>query len=321
MNKIPDNMINDDLLAKYLSGENIGLSEKNDIEIWISENSDYYQEFEKLWTLSRKTSAYDQFDEKKALTLVKNRLYSERKVNHIKFYRAVAAIALIIIITAALFLFLNSPEEKMLTAEAINSQLKIDLSDGTTVELNKGSILNYPELFSGDFRNVTLAGEAFFKVATDTGHPFVITSGNTVITVLGTSFCVSGNKNKTEIVVETGKVKACAVNNPDDMVIINPGEKAINNGNQIIKSKNSDPNYLAWKTKILIFDRTDISNVFQCIEKTYACSVEINDQSILNLQLTATFENQSIETVFEIIEQTLDIEITGDNGSYFARRK
>lgn len=321
MNKISDNMINDNLLAKYLSGENIGLSEKNDIEIWISENSDYYQEFEKLWTLSRKTSAYDQFDEKKALTLVKNRLYSERKVNHIKFYRAVAAIALIIIITAALFLFLNSPDEKMLTAEAINSQLKIDLSDGTTVELNKGSILNYPELFSGDFRNVTLAGEAFFKVATDTGHPFVITSGNTVITVLGTSFCVSGNKNKTEIVVETGKVKACALNNPDDMVIINPGEKAINDGNQIIKSKNSDPNYLAWKTKILIFDRTDISNVFQCIEKTYACSVEINDQSILNLQLTATLENQSIDTVFEIIEQTLDIEITGDNGFYFAGRK
>lgn len=320
MIKVPDNMINDELLAKYLSGENIELSEKEKIENRISQNSDYYQELKALWAISGNLSSFENFDEKTPLILVKNRLYSEKKIYPLKFLRAIAAVALIII-TAALFLFLNSSEEKMLTAEAINSQLKVDLSDGTTVELNKSSSLNYPELFSGDFRKVTLTGEAFFNVASDAGHPFVINSGNTVIKVTGTSFCVSEYENQTEVVVETGKVEISDANNPSDHIVLGHGEKAINDGNQIVKSKNTDPNYLAWKTKILIFDRTDITDVFRSMEKTYDCSVEISDQSLLKLQLTAVFENKSIDAVFEIIEQTLDIEIIGENGSYFARRK
>lgn len=43
----------------------------------------------------------------------------------------------------------------------------LSLPDGTKVSLNSGSILTYPEIFSGNERKVMLSGEAFFDVARD----------------------------------------------------------------------------------------------------------------------------------------------------------
>ena len=43
-----------------------------------------------------------------------------------------------------------------------------------TIWLNENSKLSYPENFDGDFRKVTLEGEAFFDVAKNPNQPFII---------------------------------------------------------------------------------------------------------------------------------------------------
>ena len=71
-------------------------------------------------------------------------------------------------------------------------RFELQLSDGTIVHLNSGTTLKYPVKFiaSGN-RQVFLDGEAFFDVAKDKTHPFVVNADNLNVRVLGTHFNVS----------------------------------------------------------------------------------------------------------------------------------
>lgn len=65
------------------------------------------------------------------------------------------------------------------------------LADGTTVHLNAGSKLIYPIRFGRKRRIVALEGEAYFEVAKDEEHPFIVRTHLGEITVLGTEFNVN----------------------------------------------------------------------------------------------------------------------------------
>lgn len=67
----------------------------------------------------------------------------------------------------------------------------LTLPDGTTVVLQANSRLRYPEKFTGNTREITLSGEAYFDVAHDAQKPFIIHTGKIRTTVLGTAFKIS----------------------------------------------------------------------------------------------------------------------------------
>jgi len=85
----------------------------------------------------------------------------------------------------------------------------ITLSDGSVVWLNSGSYLIYPQEFSRKKREVYLAGEAYFEVTENTDKPFIVTTDDIEIEVLGTTFNVNSypeNKDVETVLVE-GSVK------------------------------------------------------------------------------------------------------------------
>jgi ferric-dicitrate binding protein FerR (iron transport regulator) len=66
------------------------------------------------------------------------------------------------------------------------------LSDSTRILLNAGTSIKYPVKFiKGKDREIHLTGEAFFEVAKDAGHPFIVNANGLNIRVLGTKFNVS----------------------------------------------------------------------------------------------------------------------------------
>ena len=88
-------------------------------------------------------------------------------------------------------------------------KFKIELSDGTIIHLNSGSSIKFPISFIiGEQRRVFLKGEAYFEVAHNRDHPFVVNSQNLDITVYGTKFNVSNypEDSDVEIVLVDGSV-------------------------------------------------------------------------------------------------------------------
>lgn len=108
------------------------------------------------------------------------------------------------------------PAQELIVKSGQTALKKIILPDGSTAWLNARSVLKYPAHFTGNNRVVKVEqGEVFFSVIRDTAHPFIVYTGSTATTVLGTSFLVkqSFEKNTIEVIVKTGKVKVEKFNN------------------------------------------------------------------------------------------------------------
>ena len=117
-------------------------------------------------------------------------------VNRWNLWKSVAAAAVIVVlsVTATLWISYNhfDRDNIAMVEHYVNNGTRetISLPDGTTVHLNSGSHVFYPENLEGKTRTIYLIGEAEFKVARNPKKPFIVRSSNMAITALGTEFNV-----------------------------------------------------------------------------------------------------------------------------------
>jgi transmembrane sensor len=145
----------------------------------------------------------------------------------------------ILIGASTLFIFRNNLVSHNATTgkHAVQSQVTtkpgskthIQLPDGSTVWLNASSDLTYGENFGRELREVNLTGEAFFDVAKDPEHPFIIHTKVVDVKVLGTAFNVRSYPNdaNTETSVIRGRVEVTVKNRENTKYYLKPNEKVI----------------------------------------------------------------------------------------------
>ena len=124
------------------------------------------------------------------------------------------------------------------------------LPDKSRVWLNKNSVLSYDSSFNQLDRQVTLLGEAFFEVRSDTTKPFIILANESKTSVLGTSFNLRAYKKEDPTVtVVTGKVAFTDNEVEQNQIVLIPGEKGIydRTKSELSKRKNNNHHFLDWK--------------------------------------------------------------------------
>ncbi|AWK05538.1 iron dicitrate transport regulator FecR [Flavobacterium crocinum] len=187
---------------------------------------------------------------------------------------------------------------------------KLKLSDGTLVSLNSGTTLRYPEQFGiNGKRNVYLTGEAFFEVAKDKQHPFIVHSDQVEIEVLGTRFNVSAypeDKTLSSVLVE-GSIKMSEKENPLNTVLLKPSQMAIwQNQSKKITTKNVDTSfYEAWTQGELAFNNTPFSTITKIIERTYDVEI-INENAVLakqNFTGSIKISESSVENILDLLKR------------------
>ncbi len=227
-------------------------------------------------------------------------------------YVAIAASVLIIIGIFFLFPLLNN-SSNLISYQTTDSIQQVILKDGSTVDINKNSIISYPKTFNTSNRNIRLQGEAFFEVTKDKSHPFIITTNVIQIKVLGTSFNIKENSSSllSEVTVKSGVVEVSSLSNPKNKVLLNIGEKALYNpkNNQLIKEKNSNKNYLSWKTKEITFKNDNLMSAIELLENIYNVNIYNDEKINHNTQITATFEQNSIDFIVNTINKTHNLNL------------
>lgn len=209
------------------------------------------------------------------------------------------------------------------------SKTKISLPDGTQVFLNADSRLTYNESFTGASREVQLTGEAYFDVAKDARHPFLIHTPSVDIRVLGTAFDVRSysNERNTTTALFQGSVEVTLHNNPDKKIVLKPNERLIVQNDQPtiagappaqhhpddplmvlgkvhFQKKDSSITETLWTKNQLAFDGATLEEVAWQIERWYDVKVHITDERLKSLHFTAIFEDESLPQVMEALHIT-----------------
>ncbi len=88
------------------------------------------------------------------------------------------------------------------------------------------------------------------------------------------------------------------------------------------KTTNSDPNYLAWKTRNLVFNEVPLKEVFRDLENVYHVDIQVSDPKINDLLLEAQFDHKPVDFVLNVIKITFNLDLTSENEQFtFSERK
>jgi transmembrane sensor len=181
----------------------------------------------------------------------------------------------------------------------------VELSDGTIIHLNSGSKLRYPINFlKGQKREVFIEGEAYFVVAKDKDHPFVVHADGVGVNVLGTEFNVSSYKEDNEIktVLVEGSVSLSDPTTLNPSVILKPGQKAAWNKTDLLTDiEDVDVNlYSSWITGEMIFRDVTFADMAIKLERRYNVKIKNNNKILKGKILNARF-NVEVETIEEVL--------------------
>lgn len=240
------------------------------------------------------------------------------------FLRIAASVALLLTIGWVVYMTQTSEAELIWTAKATQAgeKLTVQLSDGTVVKLNADSRLEFPESFGSDERGVKLIGEAYFDVARDTERPFTIETGEIVTTVLGTSFNVAAYPEEAEIAVAvvTGKVQVESFSkiNQDmedtELVHLTPNKQAvfIRESKELLVTPFDMEQAIGWKEGIIVFQSASEKEVMEQLERWYGVTIQVGTSGNRDWDLTARFNNQSLEEVLTSLSHTASFEFEID---------
>ena len=330
-----EDMVKEELIAKYLSGE-CNSEEKMKVDELLSNEADL-DDFEVAKQIFHVNKPIQKFDSNLAWNSVKNKIsieeekvVEEKTFDYSLIYKIAASIIFVIGITyTSLFVFTNT-DSNLIQLESFNTPIvsqkitekseinSFTLIDGSRVTLNSGSKLNV--LFDKDYsqRLVELTGEAYFEVESDIEKPFIIKSANTYIKVVGTKFNVTAWDEKEIIVaVEEGKVQFNSFGIENEFAVILEKD----NVSKIVNSKKPtipisidvEKFHLYWLKNELYFYNAPFDDVIRRLELKYDIEIRVKNISILSKHLTARFKDESLDGILNTIAAALELNIEKDN--------
>jgi ferric-dicitrate binding protein FerR (iron transport regulator) len=243
----------------------------------------------------------------------------DRPVRRIRGWMKVAA-AVLILLGIGTIAYLRRPVSKDGAALASLTEKRnakgtksiIQLPDGSKIWLNADSKLKYPEIFKGATREIYLNGEAFFDVARNTNHPFIIHLTNGTVQVLGTSFNVRAydNESVVETSVATGRIafipKYRTPRKKQDTVYLAPDHKASYTftREELSTSITSGKEDKAWTEGKLVFRSLTMEQIAMELERNFGKKVIFVDDRPKEFIFTGSFENNSLDEIMYYLSRT-----------------
>lgn len=297
----------ENLISRYLNGE-CTAEEQMELIAWMEETPSNSKEFfaiKDTWDFLNKPreSSAEQ------LVLFYKNQYARAKTSRVIWVRSLSAVAAVLLVGLLLAVLIPSNTgvkpvgNLQVFSVPLGSRSKVMLADGSIVNLNSGSELQFPSSFSTGNRVVNLTGEAFFNVKTDKEHPFVVKTKDFDVKVTGTKFNVcsySDNSYATATLAEG--IINLEMSNKSEIVKVEPGIKfQLDRKNNEHKMVEADiESEIAWKDDQFIFKNIPFPELAKRLERWYDVKLNYSDQRLQNYNFTGKFKNQ--ETIWQVLD-------------------
>lgn len=275
-------------LAKWLNNE---LSEQ---ELAEFKKTAEYASYQKILEASTKMEPPN-FDVDQAWSDFRdNTMIHQPKVVQLNPFRQFLRVAAVVaVLLSGAYFYLNSLDESFSTQMAERSE--VILPDNSEILLNADSEVTFSEKDWDTERNVTLKGEAFFKVAK--GKKFTVTTKAGTVTVLGTQFNVENRNGFFEVTCFEGLVSV-SFDEMEHKLSAGDSFIALNGTSQETdKVVATSP---SWMNNESTFKSIPLKYVLAELERQF--DIVVDTQNINTEQLfTGTFDNTNINLALESI--------------------
>ncbi|MGK7393275.1 MAG: FecR family protein [Candidatus Cyclobacteriaceae bacterium M3_2C_046] len=326
----------EEIIIKYLN-QNLLPEEELRLKAWLKEDKNNRQVFEHIvanWHIKQTEIQASQHN-------IYQRIIQtpiQDQIDHIgdvrgqvwKTWIKVAAILLIAITTSLVIFDLQQMDQKTELQEITRvekkalpgQKLSFTLPDGSVVKLNSDSRLMAPQQFTNKSRQVFLEGEAFFEVTEDASRPFVVTTDDFKVKVLGTSFNIRSyqEEENSSVAVVSGKVMVS--NSTTDQKT----QEEVLTRNQMLVYSFNDQSWkkhigydhdliLGWRDQKLIFKNDRISTILNVLSRWYGKEFKVNAAIDPDREYTARFSNPTLKEVMESLSYNyqFNYEIEAEN--------
>lgn len=259
--------------------------------------------------------------------------------------------SILLLVGSAVFIFKNKKQKEARPVVATISQVGVPngvpvkrlLPDGSEVWLNAGSHIRYNDNFIQKTRDVYLEGEAYFNVAHDADHPFIVRAGNITIRALGTTFNVHAyqNESKIEATLITGKILVKIDGKSDQDIILIPNEKlTVINREFNLSDKKSEPRKelgfqvqevmpmpsitelpeVAWLQDKLAFQNESFEELAKKMERRYNVHIIFKDSLLERERLSGVFKNENIRKALNLLQMTTPFHYEFEEDSVYLKR-
>ncbi|MFT3748759.1 MAG: FecR domain-containing protein [Agriterribacter sp.] len=210
----------------------------------------------------------------------------------------------------------NNPAKKIGTKV---QQGRLSLSDSTDVWLNANSIIEIPDKFSNDRREIALNGEAFFSSKSSSATPLIIHCGRITITAYSDSFNVKAYPKDKHLSVSlvSGKIK---LSRGSDLLGVLAGGQSLKvnkDDDNISRKAVSSENVASWRYGNMKYEEEFLIDIIADIERVYGISVTLADAEFERMRVSFSFTTHTaVAQVLENLCVITNTQLDGENGEY-----
>lgn len=226
-----------------------------------------------------------------------------------------AAVFIGVLVMAFVYHYIRQ-EDFLTVSTSIAQTREVLLPDSSEVILNADSRIRYKKNWDKGEREIWIQGEAFFTVRhLQNDKKFTVYANGIKVEVLGTEFMVNNRKEKTKVILNSGKVNLVmegTAKAPQEMEM-KPGdlvEYSATRASLDQKVVNPDT-YLSWINNELAFEETSLQEMISILEDHYGYTIRTNlkDDKILNKKFTGTVPVAQINIMLAGLSRSHNLDI------------
>ena len=201
---------------------------------------------------------------------------------------------------------------------------QLTLSDGTRVWLNSDSKLIYPVTFSGDVREVTLSGEAYFDVQKNAEKPFIVTTALGNVRVLGTQFNVKVYQEEASVITTLVSGSVSFGNEVVEETKLSPGYQLIfdKGGRKVDVKKVNVQHFVSWRDNQMSFQGESLESIMRMLARWYDVNVVFEDEELKQLEFSGNLDKyEDIGKFLKLFELGADVQFEIKNNVIQVRKK
>jgi transmembrane sensor len=198
----------------------------------------------------------------------------------------------------------------------IGKQATVTLPDGSQVTLNTDTVLRTR---ADDARRLVYLdqGQAYFKVAKDKRHPFIVAAAGRTVTAVGTAFDVRVEHGELKVVLVEGKVRVQAApppaagKTPSPIKVSSaPMATDMSAGSELVARDDTEwrltptniDQEMSWLKGQLVFDGAPLSEVVSEMNRYSVRKIEIADPALASRRVGGNFSPGDVQGFARILE-------------------